>query len=186
MLSLISSKWWLFVVRGLLAIVLGILAFARPDIALLALVAMFGAFALIDGLFSLLGCFALSGTRFIWWLLLEGLVGIAAGVLTFVAPSAAAFVLLTLFGIWLIVGGVLRVVFAIEMRRLIRDEWLVAISGVCALVAGILTLFSPFHSAIAWMWIMGVYAVAFGLLMLTLGLCLREHSGSGKDAILGA
>lgn len=178
MFKLLSDKWWLFVVRGLIAIVFGILAFTKPDIALSVLVGLYGFFALTDGLVSLAGCFLFAGTRLVWWMLLEGLFGIAAGVMTFVLPGVTAVVLLTILGAWLIASGAVRIVLAIEMRKAIDGAWLTALSGVCSIVAGALTLFSPLQTAVAWMWVMGAYALIVSIVMLTLGVNLRRLGGS--------
>jgi uncharacterized membrane protein HdeD (DUF308 family) len=177
-IQLISDKWWLFVVRGLLAIAFGIAAFARPDVALTALVTLYGFFALTDGLTSLAGCFLFTRTKFVWWMLLEGLFGVAAGILTFAMPGVTALVLLTLLGIWLIASGAVRIALAIEMRKAIDNEWLVGLAGVCSVVAGALTLLRPLQTAVGWMWVMGAYALIVGIVMLTLGINLRRLGGS--------
>ena len=178
MFQLLRDKWWLFVVRGLLAIVFGILAFVKPDVALGTLVTLYGFFALTDGLVSLAGCFTFAGTKLVWWLMLEGLFGITAGVLTFVMPGVTALVLLTVLGAWLVASGAVRIVLAIEMRRVIEDEWLAVLAGVCSVVAGVLTFVSPLQTAVAWMWVVGAYALVVGIVMLSLGFNLRRLGGT--------
>ncbi|MCW5941904.1 MAG: HdeD family acid-resistance protein [Fimbriimonadaceae bacterium] len=180
MIQLLRDNWWLFVVRGVLAIVFGIVAFVRPDVALAALVALYGFFALTDGVVSLAGCFLFAGTRLVWWMLLEGLFGIAAGVLAFTMPGATAMLILTLLGVWLIASGAVRTVLAIEMRQAVGDAWLAAVSGLCAVLAGILTIVSPLQSAVAWMYIMGASALIVGAVTLSLGVSLRRSDGLGS------
>ncbi|HTQ11230.1 MAG TPA: HdeD family acid-resistance protein [Fimbriimonadaceae bacterium] len=175
----LKDRWWLFVVRGLLAILFGALAFARPEIAFAALIAIFGGYALADGFLSLAGCLALTGARSRWWLLIEGVFGIAAGVITFTNPGATAFVLLALLGAWLILSGVIRIVLAFELRDAIRGEWLLGAAGLCSIIAGLLTLISPVQTAFAWMWVMGLYAIVAGIAMLCLGFRLRSLSNLG-------
>jgi len=180
--QLLTDKWWMFVVRGLLAITFGIIAFAQPHIALAALVAVFGVYAFIDGIVSLGGFFALAGAKGRWWLLVEALFGIGAGVATFTMPGVTAVALLVYLGAWLVVSGVMRTVLAIEFRKVIEDEWLLVLSGILSVVAGVLTFISPLQTAVAWMWVMGAYALVAGIMLLGLGMklhSLRHTFGAG-------
>ncbi len=167
-------NWWVFVVRGVLAIVFGAPAFVRPDATLVALVALFGAYALLDGVLSLTTSFMLTGTRYFWWLLLEGVLGIAVGVLTFQHPGVTAASLLYLLGAWLTVGGIFRIVAAIELRKQIDNEWAYILSGFLSVVADVLTFYRPSQSALAWLWVIGTYAILYGVMMLVLGVKLRK------------
>ena len=180
MLESIVRNWWVFAVRGALAILIGVLAFTRPDVTLVALVALFGAYALLDGILICFAAFMLSGTRYFGWLLLDGILGIAVGVLTFIYPGAIAVSLLYLLGAWLIVGGVFRIVAAIELRKQIDNEWVYVLSGVISIAAGVLTFYRPNQSALAWLWVIGIYAILYGIMMLTLGFKLRKM---GTDAV---
>jgi uncharacterized membrane protein HdeD (DUF308 family) len=173
-MQLVSNNWWLFVLRGVLAILIGVVALLNPGLVLAALVTLFGAFAFSEGMLSLIGCFAFSRTRIVGWFLLEGLAGIAVGVLIFARPEEAGLLLLDILGAWLIVSGALRLLIAYELRNVIRNERLVAMSGMCAVIAGVLTLLNPTQSAAVWMWTLGAYAIALGLLMLTVGYSLRK------------
>ncbi len=174
MLESIVRNWWVFALRGVLAIAFGVLAFIRPEITLAALVALFGIYALLDGIFSFSAAFTLAGSRYFGWLLLEGLLGIAVGVLTFIYPHTAALSLLYLLGAWLIFDGILRIVAAVELRKLIEDEWVYLLGGIVSVAAGVLTMYRPNPSALAWMWVIGVYAVLYGILMLALGFKLHK------------
>ncbi|MCW5935957.1 MAG: HdeD family acid-resistance protein [Fimbriimonadaceae bacterium] len=176
--QLLIDKWWLFVLRGVVAILFGILAIVRPDVALSAVVALYGFFALTDGLVSLAGCFVFSKTKLVWWLLLEGLFGIAAGVVTLVMPGLTTLVLLGFLGAWLIASGAVRIALAIQMRKVIEGEWLAVLAGVCSIVAGVLTFVSPLQTAVAWMWVMAAYAFVVGAVMLSLGFSLRRLGGT--------
>jgi uncharacterized membrane protein HdeD (DUF308 family) len=174
MIETIVRNWWVFAVRGLLAILFGVLAFVKPDITLTALVALFGTYALLDGILSILAAFQLSGSRYFGWVLLEGILGIAVGVLTFMYPGATATSLLYLLGAWLIVGGIFRIVAAIELRSQIENEWVYVLSGILSIVAGALTFYRPNQSALAWLWVIGTYAILYGVMMLALGFKLRK------------
>ena len=179
MFQLLTDKWWMFVVRGLLALAFGVIAFAQPHVALAALVALFGIYAFIDGIVSLGGFFALTGAKGRWWLMVEALFGIGAGIATFVMPGVTALALLVYLGAWLVVSGVMRVALAIELRRVIEGEWLLVLSGIFSVIAGVLTFVSPMQTAIAWMWLMGAYAIVAGVMLLGLGFRLHSLKGAG-------
>lgn len=182
MLDLMISKWWLFAVRGVIGIVFGALAFLRPELTLFALVGMFGIYALLDGVVSLGGAFTLTGSRYFWWLLFEGIVGIAAGLVTFLMPGLAALSLLIVLAVWLIFGGIFRIAGAIELRKEIRHEWLYIVSGAVSIIAGAITLYGPFQTALAWVWVIGFYAILFGLMQISLSYRLNRLRGGGSSA----
>lgn len=177
LLQSVAKNWWLFAIRGVVAIGFGVLAFARPDISIAALVALFGAYALVDGLVMLVASPMLTGTPYFWWMLVDGLLGLAVGGLTLFYPAAAVVGLLTLLGVWLIIGGVVRIGLAIELRKEIQDEWFYILGGVLSVVAGALTLYRPASSAVAWMWVIGCYAIMYGVSMIAISIKLH-HLGS--------
>ena len=174
LLQSLVKNWWLFVLRGVLAIVFGVFAFTRPDVSLAALVALFGAYALVDGVVMLAASPELSGTRYQKWILADGCLGIAAGVLTLLHPAATAIGLLYLLGTWLIVGGLGRIGLAIEMRHEIHHEWFTILGGILSVAAGALTFYAPAASAIAWMWVIGCYAITYGVSMVGVGIKLHQ------------
>src|SRR5258708_11237033 len=163
MAILISAKWWSFVVRGLLAFVFGILAFIMPGPTLLGLVLLFGIYSIADGIFNIMGAFTVEREQTRWWvLLIEGIVSIAAGVIAFVLPGLTALALLFLIAAWAIVTGVLEIAAAIRLRRHIKGEWLLALAGVLSVVFGVLIALRPGVGALAIVWWIGAYAIAFG------------------------
>jgi uncharacterized membrane protein HdeD (DUF308 family) len=173
-LNAIAPRWWALVIRGVAAILFGVLAFMAPAASLLMLVLLWGAFALINGVFDVV--LAVRGARVLrgWgWLLFEGLVSIAAGVITFVWPRITAFGLLALIAVWAIVTGIAEVATAVRLRRLIRGEWLLALSGILSIAFGVILLARPQAGALAVAWIIGVYAIVFGGLLVGLGV--RVH-----------
>lgn len=184
MIESMIRAWWVLALRGVVAILFGILAFARPDISLAALVALFGAYALVDGIVYTIAAPMASGTSIFWWLLLDGILGIAVGVLTFLYPVAVAESLLFLLGAWLIATGLFRVGLAIELRKEIPDEWLLILSGVLSVLCGGLIFYKPGPSLLAWIWVIGVYAIAYGIVMLTAGFRLKGLSGDLPHARL--
>ncbi|MET0212431.1 MAG: HdeD family acid-resistance protein [Vicinamibacterales bacterium] len=173
MLLVYSRNWWTLALRGLLAVLFGILTFVWPGITLLSLVFLFGAYAITDGILAIAaGVRGREQNR--WWLLLiHGIFGVIAGVLTFVWPGITALLLLGLIAGWALFTGVMEIVAAIQMRKHIRGEWLLALSGAMSVLFGVLLLLNPAAGALAVVWIIGAYAIFFGVLLLALGFKLR-------------
>jgi uncharacterized membrane protein HdeD (DUF308 family) len=175
MAVIISAKWWTFIVRGLLGILFGILAFIMPGPTLLGLVLLFGAYSIADGVFNIVGAFRAEGEESRWWvLLIEGVVGIAAGVIAFVLPGLTALALVYLIAGWAIATGVLEIVAAIRLRRQIRGEWIMALAGVLSIVFGVLIAIRPGAGALALVWWIGAYAIVFGALLIALGIRIHQ------------
>ena len=171
-----ARTWWVTVLRGLCAVLLGCIALALPGMTLVALVMLFGAYAFGDGLLAIVGAVrAVSHERPWWPLLIEGLVGIAIGLLTFFWPSLTTMTLLYLIAIWAILTGVLELVAAIRMHRPMVDEWLLVVVGVLSIAFGLYMLANPVAGALALVWMIGVYALAFGLVMVVLGTRRRTR-----------
>ena len=179
MLSAIPRNWWLVALRGALAVVFGIVAFVGPDLTFEVLVLLFGAYAFVDGIIVLSFGLMAAGSGGRWWpLVLGGIVGIAAGVLTFFYPGATALALVLVIGGWAIVTGVLEIAGAIRLRNLISNEWLIALSGLLSIVFGALVLVQPGSGALALVYLFGFYAIIAGLAQLGLAFRLRGLGGS--------
>ena len=182
---LLANHWWSPVLRGLVAIVVGVIALALPGITLGALVILFGAYALIDGIAAFIAAFRSSRTHERWgMLLLEGLAGIVTAAITVIWPPLTALVLVYLIGAWALVTGVLEVAAAIKLRQFIAGEWLLALSGIASLLFGILVLVMPLAGAIAML--VGVYSLVFGFILVGFGIRLRSWSKNpGVAASIG-
>lgn len=178
MIESMVRNWWVFIVRGTLAILFGVLAFARPDITLVALITLFGTYVLFDGILNITSAFMFSGSRYFWWVLLDGILGIAVGVLTFTHPGTIVASLLILLGSWLIVTGLFRIFAAIELRKMIDHEWAYIISGLLSAAVGVLTVSRPGQSALGWLWVIGMYAVLYGVTLLVLGFNIKSLSSN--------
>ena len=179
-----TGHWWALAIRGGIAILFGLAALLRPDIALEALILLFGAYALVDGVFAIVGVFG--GTRGgtpRWLLLIEGIAGILAGIIAFVLPGLTAVVLLYLIAAWAVVTGIFEIATAIRLRQEIRGEWALIIGGALSVLFGvILAVIGPVAGLLSLIWLIGVYAVAFGILMLITAFQVRGRSaGSGSD-----
>jgi uncharacterized membrane protein HdeD (DUF308 family) len=167
----LSENWWLFTLRGILAILFGVLTLVQPVAALTAVVLVFGAWAFIDGISAL--ALGISGWRS-WQLVLAGLVGIAVGVYTFYRPEITATVLYAAVAAWSIARGILEIVVAIELRKQIKGELWLVLAGLTSILFGALMIVLPVAGVLALAWLIGVYALAFGSIMLVLSVRLRR------------
>lgn len=176
MLDALARNWWLILLRGVLAILFGLLAFVWPGITLITLIFLYGAFAFTDGILSIAA--AIRGGTPIprWWLALIGVFGIAAGVLTAVWPQITALVLLLFIAGWAIATGVLQIYGAIKLRDEIDDEWLLIASGVLSVAFGVLLALWPKAGALAMVLVIGSFAIMYGVLMVLFSLRLRQHA----------
>lgn len=175
----LKRGWWLFLLRGIAAILFGIAAFVWPGQTLTVLIILFGAYVLVDGVSGLVQAIRHRDRLERWWLwALEGALGIVVGLLTFLAPGVTALVLLIFIAAWAIVGGALRIAVAIELRKEIRGEWLLVAGGVLSILFGILLILVPQAGILSIVWLIGFYAVLFGGLLVWLALRLRR-AGSG-------
>jgi uncharacterized membrane protein HdeD (DUF308 family) len=163
MLEILSRYWWAFVVRGIFAILFGILAYAWPGITLATLIIFFGAYVLIDGILLVIKTIGKWGERDDrWLLLLEGLLGIGIGVITFVAPGITAVALIFFIAAWSLATGVL--------------------SGIASIVFAVLVMFFPGAGALGLLWLIAAYAIIFGVMLVILGIKLRGHRSRSKVA----
>jgi uncharacterized membrane protein HdeD (DUF308 family) len=175
MLLVYTGTWWVMVLRGIAAVAFGVLAFISPRITLTALVFLWGAYALVDGAFAIAAGIKTYGEYKRWWLLLlEGVLGVAAGLVAFVMPGITALVLLILIGAWAIVTGLFEIAAAIQLRKEIKGEWLLGLAGVASVLFGIALLVNPVVGALAVVWLIAAYALVFGVLLIALGV--RLHS----------
>lgn len=174
MLETLKGGWWLIVLRGIAAVLFGILAFVWPGITAQVLVLLFGAYSLVNGIITLsLAIRAPKGTPGTGTLVLLGLIGIAAGIVTFFYPGITAISLLAVIASWAILTGIFEVVVAIKLRKQVSNEWVLIVSGVLSVVFGVLVIATPNAGALSIIWLIGIYAILFGIMMLTLAFKLK-------------
>jgi uncharacterized membrane protein HdeD (DUF308 family) len=169
-----TGHWWALGLRGGIAILFGLAALLRPGLALAALILLFGAYALVDGVFAIVGVFG--GTRSgtpRWLLLLEGVVGILAGIIAFVNPGLTAIALLYLVAAWAIVTGIAEIATAIRLRQEMRGEWALILGGILSVIFGLILAVLPGVGILSLIWLIGIYAVAFGVLLLIAAFRVR-------------
>jgi len=180
-LHTITKNWWLLLLRGIVSILFGILAFAWPGLTVVTLALLFGAFALADGVLSLVAAVTGSDKSApAWWLALVGVLGIAAGIIAFLWPGKTAFVLVIMIGAWALTIGIFEIIGAIRLRHEIDDEWWLIAAGVLSVLFGLAVLLAPGAGALAIVWVIAAYAVIAGVLMVAFSFRLRGlHERTG-------
>jgi uncharacterized membrane protein HdeD (DUF308 family) len=175
----LAKNWWVFLIRGVLAVIFGVATWFFPATAFLSLVIVFGAFALVDGIFAIVLAFTSNAkSENWWWLILEGIVGIFVGVLTVVQPVAMGDAWLVLIAAWAVVTGVFEIITAIRLRKVIEGELWLILSGLASVAFGVLVFVYPQLGAVAIGVIVGVYALIFGIFLIMLALRLRKHNAA--------
>ena len=178
MINMFTRNWWVLLLRGIVAVLFGILAISRPGITLAILVLLFGVYVLVDGCFALFAAIGgWSHREDRWLLLLEGIVGIGAGIATLRAPGLTAVALLFFIAVWALATGVLKIVAAIRLRKEISGEVWLALSGVASVVFAFLVMLSPAAGALAMAWLIGWYALFLGAMLVILSLKLHSLKG---------
>jgi len=167
----LGRRWWMLLLRGIIAIIFGLLAFAWPGLTLIILTALFGGYALVDGIFALV-----AGIHARWVVLaLIGVLGIIAGLITFFFPGLTALTLLLIIAAWAIVRGIIEITAAIQLRKVIANEWALILGGICSVIFGLILFARPAAGALAVIWIIGAYALIIGVILILLSLRVRRH-----------
>lgn len=183
MSAMLARNWWLVALRGVLAILFGVVAFVAPGAFVLSLVLFFSAYMVVDGAFAIAAAIrAAQRHERYGFLLLEGLVDIAVGVAAFLVPAAAVWAFVYLVAFWALLSGSLMVAAAFRLHRH-YGRWWFLLSGIVSVLFGILLLINPGISALVLTWWLGAYAFAFGVALLILAVSLRgRHTGSVAPA----
>jgi uncharacterized membrane protein HdeD (DUF308 family) len=171
MFDFLTSKWWVVALRGLLGIVFGIVALVYPGITLVSLAFVVGAYAFVDGIFAIGSAFGHGGREAVWYVL-DGILGIAVGIGTFFFPAITAQALVFLVGFWAILTGIFEVIAGFELP--LGKDWLLALAGALSIIFGVLIFVNPLSGAVAVVWLIGLYALVFGVTLLVFGLRLQR------------
>jgi uncharacterized membrane protein HdeD (DUF308 family) len=178
-------NWWVLLIRGILAVTFGILALSRPAVTLAAIVMLLGAYYLVDGIFSIITSLtAPRGYRGWVSMLISGIAGVVIGLITFFMPRVTAVVLLYFVIAWLMVTGVMQIIAGIRLRKKLHGEFFLIAGGILSVLFGFYLLVNPGVGALAVMWLIGVYAITFGVIMIVAALRLRSWRGA-KDERVG-
>jgi uncharacterized membrane protein HdeD (DUF308 family) len=171
----LTRNWWLLALRGLAAVLFGVLAFVWPGATLITLIWLFGAFALVNGILSLaVAMRAPKGYPRFGSLILGGLLGILAGLLAFIMPGITALGLLILIAAWAMLTGILEIAAAIKLRKAITNEWLLVLAGIASVAFGVLLMLQPAAGALVLVWWVGAYALVLGILLFVFALRMRR------------
>jgi uncharacterized membrane protein HdeD (DUF308 family) len=175
LIETLKRHWWVPVIRGVAAIVFGIIAFVYPGLTIATLVLFFGAWILIDGIFRIVGAIGHRASDPDWgWQLVIGILGIVVGLLTFHAPQITALALVIYIAAWALMIGASEIALAVKMRREIKGEWFLILMGLASIVFAVLLLWNPIAGAAAVIWLIAWYAVVLGILAIFFGFRLRS------------
>jgi len=176
LLRTLAENWWLLLLRGIASIVFGVLAFVWPGLTLVALILLWGAYAIADGGIALWAAISGKGGEIAprWWLAIVGIVGLLAGLVAFVSPGLTALVLLMFIAGWAIVIGVLEIWGAIQLRKEIEGEWWLILSGLLSIAFGALLFARPGPGALSLVWVIGAFAILHGCTLIGLAFRLKQ------------
>jgi len=170
----LTRNWGAFVGRGIVAILFGLCGFLLPGITLTALIVLFGAFALVDGILAIIAAVRAQAGAPWWALVLRGIFGIAAGAIALLWPGITAVALVFVIGFWAIASGIVEIIGAIRLRKVVEREWLLGLAGALSVLFGVLIVMNPGAGALAVLWLICTYAIVLGILFIWLGLKLRS------------
>lgn len=180
-----ARSWWVLALRGAFGILFGALALMWPQLTLLTLVALFAAYALLNGITAIAGAIRNRKKDDDWWvLLLLGIVSAGAGMVALVNPAVTALVLVLVIGANALVTGVLDLVAAVRLRKAIEGEWMLALSGLASIAFGAIVFFAPEAGALATVWLISLYAFVTGALLLLVALRARSVA-TGRELAHG-
>src|SRR5438477_12731513 len=175
LIETLKRHWWVPVLRGIAAVLFGIMAFAYPGLTVAVLVLLFGAWILVDGVFRVIGAIGHRASDKEWGFdLIIGIMGIIIGFLTFQAPRITALALIIYIAAWALMIGATEIALAIKLRREIKGEWFLILMGLCSIIFAIMLLWNPLPGALALVWLIASYAIVFGILGIILGFRLRS------------
>ncbi len=172
----LTRSWGLILFRGILAALFGAIALLQPGGTTFTLITVFGAFAVINGIFALVSAFRMSTHTDRWWFLIfEGIFGIIAGIVAFLVPAAVATAVVYVMAAWAVITGVLVIVAAIQLRKVIENEFWLGIVGALSVLVGILLFAEPGAGIVVWAWTIGIFALLYGGALIAFALRLRSY-----------
>jgi uncharacterized membrane protein HdeD (DUF308 family) len=180
LLEQLGRNWGWIALRGVVAVIFGVLAFAWPGATLFALVLVWGVYALAEGIFALIAAFRVRDRgKPMWTFVVIGILGILAGIVTLAWPGVTALMLLMFIAVWAFFMGIFQIVAAVRLRKEIEHEWLLGLSGVLSVLFGAVMMASPAEGALAVVWLIAAYAIVFGILLLVLAFRLKSRAAGG-------
>lgn len=181
--AMLARNWWVMALRGVCAVLFGLIALLLPGVTIASLVLLFAAYMLVDGVFAIVAGVRAATRRERWWpFILEGVIDLAAGVVAAVAPIATILAFVWLSGAWAVVSGVMMIAAAIRLRTS-HGKWWLGFGGLVSIVWGILLFVAPIEGAVVMTWWLGAYALVFGGALIVLAVRLRRHRNEPRGAV---
>ncbi len=175
MLDLFAKSWWVYVIRGVLALIFGLYAWFIPGVAMKVLLMFFGIFVFIEGIVAIVGSIAGRKYSDVWWLvLLEGIAGLVIGLMTLTRPEFVATLIIIFIALWAIWGGLFRIIVAIRLRKELDSEWLLVFGGIVSMLFGLMLFKHPGAGILAVSWLIGFFASMSGVLLITFGIKAKK------------
>ena len=176
MVGILTRNWWAWLVRGIAAIIFGVLAWFWPGLTWITIAIFFGAYALVDGIFAIVATVRAAETQQRWWpFLIEGIVGILIAAITFYDVRITLLALYFTIAAWAFLTGILEIVAAIQLRKHIANEIWLIVAGIASIAFGVLMVWFPLAGMLAVIWLIAAYAIVFGFIMIGFALRLRAH-----------
>lgn len=181
MVGTLTRNWWMWLVRGIAAVIFGILAWVWPGATWVVIAIFFGAYALVDGIFAIVATVRAAETQQQWWpFLIEGIVGILIAAITFYDIRITLLALYFTIAAWAFLTGIFEIVAALQLRKHIANEIWLIIGGIASIAFGALMVWFPLAGMLAVIWLIATYAVVFGIIMIAFSLRLRAHAPAGS------
>lgn len=176
MVEALTRNWWMWLIRGIAAIVFGILAWRWPGLTWITIAILFGAYALVDGIFAIVATVRAAGSQQRWWpFLIEGIIGILIAAITFYDVRVTLLALYFTIAAWAFLTGIFEIIAAVQLRKHIANEIWLIVAGLASIAFGVLMLYFPMAGMLAIIWLIAAYAIVFGILMIAFALRLRSH-----------
>lgn len=181
MLHALARNWWALLIRGIAAVIFGVLALVWPGATWFAIGILFGAYAFVDGIFAIIAAVRVAEAHERWWpLVIEGAIGLIIAAITFYDVGITILALYFTIAVWAFLTGILEIVAAVQLRKVVQNEVWLIVGGILSIIFALLMLWRPIAGAVAVAWIIGIYAIVFGIMMIGLSLRLRSHAAEVK------
>jgi uncharacterized membrane protein HdeD (DUF308 family) len=186
MVGTLTRNWWAWLIRGIAAVIFGILAWMWPGGAWIAIAILFGAYAFVDGIFAIISTIRAAESREVWWpFLIEGIIGLLIAAITFYDVRITIVALYLTIAVWAFLTGIFELVAAVQLRKYIANEIWLIIGGVASIAFSILMIWRPFAGALAVIWLIAAYAIVFGFIMIGFSFRLRAHATALTKPVAG-
>ncbi|HEY1428882.1 MAG TPA: HdeD family acid-resistance protein [Candidatus Tumulicola sp.] len=184
MVHVLARNWWALLIRGIAAVVFGILAFAWPGATLFAICLLFGAYAFVDGVFAIVAAVRAAQSHERWWpFVIEGIVGLAIAGITFYDVSITFLALYFTVAVWAFITGILEIAAGIQLRKAVANEFWLILAGLASIVFGIFMFWHPIAATVVIIYVIATYAIIFGIIMIAFAFRLRSHATTGGAAV---